>query len=52
MPVNQFDEQEFSGKLTGKVFGRIASLLKPYWHWNVGFLISLIAVSVLDPYFT
>jgi len=52
MPVNQFDEQEFSGKLTGKVFGRIASLLKPYWHWVVGFLISIIAVSVLDAYFT
>jgi ATP-binding cassette, subfamily B, bacterial len=52
MPVNQFDEQEFSGKLTGKITGRITSLLKPYWHWVVGFLISIIAVSVLDAYFT
>ena len=52
MPVNQFDEQEFSGKLSGRITSRLAALLKPYWHWVVGFLISIIAVSVLDAYFT
>jgi len=52
MPVKQFDEQEFSGKLTGKIMRRIAALLKPYWHWVIGFLVSIIAVSVLDAYFT
>ncbi len=52
MPVNQFDEQEFSGKLTGKIIRRILSLLKPYWQWVAGFLLSIITVSVLDAYFT
>jgi len=52
MPVNQFKEQEFSGKLTGKITKRVAALLKPYWFWVGGFLVSVIVVSVLDAYFT
>ena len=52
MPVNQFQEQEFSGKLTGNIFRRITALLKPYRLWVAGFLLSIIIVSVLDAYFT
>jgi len=52
MPVNQFQEQEFSGKLTGNIFKRISALLKPYRLWVAGFLLSIIIVSVLDAYFT
>ena len=52
MPVNQFKEEEFSGKLTGKIMRRVMALLKPYKIWVAGFLISVIVVSVLDAYFT
>jgi len=52
MPVNQFSEQEFSGKLNGKIMRRVISLLKPYKLWVLGFLFSVIVVSVLDAYFT
>ncbi|MDO9546177.1 MAG: ABC transporter ATP-binding protein [Pelolinea sp.] len=52
MPADQFKEEEFSGKLTGEVFSRILSLLRPYWLRVIGFLVTVIIVSVLDAYFT
>jgi ATP-binding cassette subfamily B protein len=52
MPADQFKEEEFTGKLSGEVFGRILSLLKPYWVRVIGFLLTVIVVSVLDAYFT
>ena len=52
MPADQFKEEEFTGKLTGEVFNRILSLLKPYWVRVIGFLLTIIIVSVLDAYFT
>ena len=52
MPADQFKEEEFTGKLNGAVFGRILSLLKPYWLRVIGFLLTIIIVSVLDAYFT
>ena len=52
MPVDHFEEKEFTGKLTGEVTRRIISLLKPY-KWRVlGYLASIILVSVLDAYLT
>jgi len=52
MPVDQFREEEFSGKLSGDLAKRILALLKPHWLWVVGFLITIIIVSILDAYFT
>ena len=52
MPVNQFREEEFSGKLSGRVTKRILALLKPHWLWVVGFLLTIIIVSILDAFFT
>ena len=52
MPADQFKEEEFSGKFTTAIFGRIISLLKPYWLRVIGFLLTIITVSVLDAYFT
>jgi ATP-binding cassette subfamily B protein len=52
MPVNQFREEEFSGKLSGRVTKRILALLKPHWIWVVGFLLTIIIVSILDAFFT
>ena len=52
MPADQFREEEFSGKLSGGLAKRILALLKPHWLWVVGFLITIIIVSILDAYFT
>lgn len=52
MPADQFNEEEFTGKFTVEVFRRILSLLKPYWVRVIGFLLTVIIVSVLDAYFT
>jgi len=52
MPVNKFREVEFSGKLSGKVTKRILALLRPHWLWVVGFLLTIIIVSILDALFT
>ena len=52
MPVDQFREEEFSGKLSSSLTKRILALLKPHWLWVVGFLITIIIVSILDAYFT
>ena len=52
MPADRFREEEFSGKLSGKVTRRILALLKPHWAWVVGFLLAIIIVSILDSYFT
>jgi len=52
MPVNKFREEEFSGKLSGKVTKRILALLRPHWLWVFGFLLTIIIVSILDALFT
>jgi len=52
MPADQFREEEFSGKLSGGLAKRILALLKPHWLWVLGFLITIIIVSILDAYFT
>lgn len=51
MPSEFFEEEDFSGELTGRVVGRIFDLMKPHWPWVAGFLITVIIVSVLDALF-
>lgn len=48
----RFEEEDFSGDLTGGVILRILTQLKPYAHWVAVFLISVALVSFLDSYFT
>ena len=38
--------------MTGPVFRRILTLLRPHWKWVVGFLITIALTSSLDAYFT
>ncbi len=52
MLADQFKEEEFSGKLSSSVTKRILALLKPHWLWVVGFLLTIIIVSILDAFFT
>jgi len=52
MPINQFVEEEFSGKLTKQISKRIFSLLKPHAWLVTAFISAIILVSILDAYFT
>ena len=52
MPADIYQEEEFQGKLTGSVIKRILGLIQPHWKWALGFLLSVIVVSILDAYFT
>jgi len=47
----ELEEKEY-GKLTGHIFRRLLSLLKPHWKWALGFLICIAIVSVIDSYTT
>jgi len=47
-----FEEEEFSSEYNGKTLLRIIAQTKPHWKWVIGFLISIIFVSILDGYFT
>lgn len=48
---NELEEKEY-GKLTGHIFRRLLSLLKPHWKWALGFLICIAIVSMIDSYTT
>jgi ATP-binding cassette subfamily B protein len=48
----ELEEEEYTSQLTGAVFRRILTLLRPHWKWVVGFLITIMLTSVLDAYFT
>ena len=48
---DEFDEKEY-GKLTGNIFSRIISLLKPHWKNAIGFLLCIALVSGIDAYTT
>lgn len=48
---NELEEKDY-GKLTGHIFQRLLSLLKPHWKWVVGFLVCIAAVSSIDSYTT
>jgi len=47
----ELEEKEY-GKLTGHIFRRLFSLLKPHWKWAVGFLACIAVVSVIDSFTT
>jgi ATP-binding cassette subfamily B protein len=47
----ELEEKEY-GKLTGHIFRRLLSLLKPHWKWALGFLICIAIVSAIDSYTT
>ncbi|HEY5730508.1 MAG TPA: ABC transporter ATP-binding protein [Anaerolineales bacterium] len=48
----ELEEEEHTSELTGPVFRRILTLLRPHWKWVVGFLITIALTSSLDAYFT
>ncbi len=48
----ELEEEEYTSQLTGPVFKRILSLVTPYWKWVIGFVVTILAVSALDAYFT
>lgn len=52
MPSDFYEEENFSGELTGGVLRRIINLMKPHWQWVTGFIITIVIVSMLDAYFT
>lgn len=49
---HRFQEEDFSGKFTGKIALRILTRIKPYYLWVIGFVFSIALVSFLDSYFT
>ena len=48
----EFEEEEFTTQFNGRTLLRILGLTRPHWLWVVGFLISILAVSAMDSYFT
>jgi ATP-binding cassette subfamily B protein len=52
MADQYYEEEEFSTQFNGKTVVRILAQTRPYWHWVLGFLITVILVSFLDGYFT
>lgn len=51
MPLDYYEEEEFA-EFKGKTLLRILEFVKPHWKWLLGFLLSVIVVSVQDSYFT
>jgi ATP-binding cassette subfamily B protein len=52
VPDNYFEEEELQSRFNGKTFRRILSLTRPHWKWVAGFLVTIMAVSSLDSFFT
>ncbi len=52
MPDIELEEEEHTSQLTAPTFKRIVGLLRPHWHWVVGFLVAIAFTSVLDALFT
>ncbi|MEW5938718.1 MAG: ABC transporter ATP-binding protein, partial [Chloroflexota bacterium] len=50
--ITELEEEEFTSQLTAPVFKRILALVTPYWKWVIGFIVTILAVSALDAYFT
>ena len=48
----EFEEEEFTTQFNGRTVMRIMAQAKPHWHWVVGFLVAIGAVSTLDSYMT
>ncbi len=52
MSDNYYEEEELQSRFNGRTFRRILNLTRPHWKWVAGFLITIMAVSSLDSYFT
>jgi|GEM_PF-5213732 len=48
----ELEEEEHTAQLTAPTLKRIFQLLKPHWHWVLGFLVTIALVSSMDAYFT
>ncbi len=49
---HRFEEEDFTSKVNTSTLMRLLIQLKPYWRWVVGFLVSIMIVSLLESYFT
>ncbi len=49
---HQFEEEDFSTKLNGRVLWRMLQQVRPYWHWALGLMLLIACTAVLDSYFT
>ncbi|PJF21123.1 MAG: ABC transporter ATP-binding protein, partial [Phototrophicales bacterium] len=47
----RFEEEEFTTQFNGGTLLRILQLVRPYWHWVLGFLVSIGLVSIIEAYF-
>lgn len=52
MPDEYYEEEELNSKFNGRTFRRILGLTRPHWKWVAGFLLTIMAVSSLDSFFT
>ena len=52
MPADYYEEEEFGTEFKGQTFKRILGLTKPHLRWVIGFLSTVVVVSILDAYFT
>jgi ATP-binding cassette subfamily B protein len=52
MTDNYFEEEEFTTEFNGQTVLRILAQTRSHWHWMLGFLATIIIVSILDGYFT
>ncbi len=50
--IIELEEEEYTSQLTAPVFRRILTLVAPYWGWVIGFVLTILLVSLLDAYFT
>ncbi len=50
--ITEIEEDEFTSQLTTPVFRRIMGLITPYWIRVMGFIVTILLVSILDAYFT
>jgi ATP-binding cassette, subfamily B, bacterial len=48
----EFEEEEFTTSLNGRVVARTLRQLQPYWYWVVGFILLIAATSFMDSYST
>ena len=52
MSLHDFDEEEHSGRVTGRTVLRILAQARPHWKWVLGFLLTVALVSFQDAFFT
>ncbi len=49
---HEFEEEEFTTTLNGRIVLRTLRQIQPYWHWVAGFILMIAATSLMDSYFT